>query len=369
MLRRHATQQKHSRSKKEALDTKIQALQEAQQTIPKRLKIQQENAHTKAEHWQKLYDSTPDGQAELQAQIDQADGPEAEELKTRLEQAKQLRKEELAAARERNKGNGQDQDGSSSKDAIGRGQGGLSQGKGTEKEHDRKGKTSTPGEVDGRGHSRSHGRRTLLVGGQSVSGTVLPRTARHEDLKQQERRSPDVYELDQGSAEGFRNSISALKENNDHAASVYVYDAEEYADMRLFTTENGKAGFALKGDDIVSVFVRGDAKLKGSAASLMAHAVAQGGRRLDCFETRLPEVYAGAGFHPVARLKWNEDYAPEGWEHKTYAKYNGGRPDVVFMAYKPGTEDSEYKRGEGVEVDDYDDAGALIDKFLAGDEK
>jgi GNAT superfamily N-acetyltransferase len=177
-----------------------------------------------------------------------------------------------------------------------------------------------------------------------------------------------MYELEPGSAGAFRESISALKENNPYAASVYVYDAGEYDGMRLFTTDDGRAGFALKDDDVVSVFVRGDSEHRGSAPALMAQAVAQGGRRLDCFDTVLPHVYARAGFVPVARLKWNDDYAPDGWDYPTYGRFNGGRPDVVFMAYSPGAEDSPYKPGEGAYVEDYDEAGALVADFIKGTE-
>ncbi|MFC9841322.1 hypothetical protein ACFVKB_47395 [Rhodococcus sp. NPDC127530] len=83
-------------------------------------------------------------------------------------------------------------------------------------------------------------------------------------------------------------------------------------------------------------------------------AVAQGGRRLDCFDTVLPDLYSKAGFVAVARLRWNDDYAPDGWDYTTFRQFNGGRPDVVFMAHNPRAADSTYRRGTGVYVDDYD---------------
>ncbi len=45
---------------------------------------------------------------------------------------------------------------------------------------------------------------------------------------------------------------------------------------------------------------------------MLCQAIVPGGRRLDCFDTVLPDLYADAGFVPVARLKWNDDYAPAG---------------------------------------------------------
>lgn len=56
----------------------------------------------------------------------------------------------------------------------------------------------------------------------------------------------------------------------------------------------------------------------------------------------------------MARLGWDEDYAPPGWDHHTYRAYNGGRPDVVFMAYDPGCVDRPYDPSEGAHVSDFD---------------
>lgn len=353
-------------TRKSKVDNEIAALEASGQTVPKRLKDRQATTDISAAKWTELYDSTPDGQAELEQQLENADGAAAKELATRLEQARALRKAELAAVRERNSSNGQHGDESDGGNSLGRGQGGILEGNGPNGEPGRSGGAGNPGRMAGSQNPASDRRRTLLVGGQHVNGTALARPPRLAELQRQGRPAPEVYELDQGSANGFRDSISVLKENNPYAASVYVYDAKEYGDMRLFTTDDGKAGFALKGDDIVSVYVRRDSEHRGCAAALMAQAVAQGGRRLDCFDTELPHVYARAGFHPIARLPWNEEYAPEGWEHGLYDDFNNGRPDVVFMAYKPGTEDGRYTPGQGAIVADYDDAGNLIDDVLKG---
>lgn len=139
--------------------------------------------------------------------------------------------------------------------------------------------------------------------------------------------------------------------------------------MRTFVSDDGKAGFALKGDEIVSVFVHPDSKYRGSAGTLLATAVSQGGRRLDCYDTVLPAIYAREGFVPVARVPWDDDYAPDGWDYGTYAKFNGGRPDVVLMAYDPVAVDSTYDRSAGVPVTDFDAAEPLMRAKLEGTEK
>ncbi|NGP05675.1 hypothetical protein G6038_09290 [Rhodococcus sp. 14C212] len=159
--------------------------------------------------------------------------------------------------------------------------------------------------------------------------------------------------------------MTALTKNNPFAASVYVYDEEEYARMQMLVTEDVTAGVALKGDEVVSVFAHQDGAHPGVAQSMLRQATALGGRRLDCFDTVLPKLYADAGFVPVARLTWNDDYAPDGWNYETYRRYNNGRPDVVFMAYDPSAVGSLYERGAGKYVTDYDDGIAKTQAYQA----
>lgn len=125
--------------------------------------------------------------------------------------------------------------------------------------------------------------------------------------------------------------------------------------MRLFVTDDGSAGVALKGDEIVSVYAKKDGAYPRCGRALLATAVAQGGRRLDCYDTVLPKLYAEEGFRPVARVRWNDEYAPDDWDYDTFDGYNHGRPDVVFMAYDPDSLNRPYQPGEGRYVTDYDD--------------
>ncbi|MFJ7621392.1 hypothetical protein ACIQYZ_21570 [Rhodococcus erythropolis] len=149
--------------------------------------------------------------------------------------------------------------------------------------------------------------------------------------------------------------METLREGNRFAASVYVYSDDEYAGMRLLVTDDGRSGIALKGDEIVSLYAHRDSSHPGAANSMLETAVQQGGRRLDCFDTVLPAIYAKSGFVAVARLKWNDDYAPDDWNYTTYSAFNGGRPDVVFMAHDPAALGSRYQRRSGRDVDSYDD--------------
>lgn len=108
--------------------------------------------------------------------------------------------------------------------------------------------------------------------------------------------------------------------------------------MDLYLSEDGQSGIAVKPNgDIVSVFA-GDNAPRGSGYTLMLLAIQNGGRQLDCFDTHLPDYYSLIGFKPVAKMKWNDEYIPEGWNKENFKDYNNGEPDVVFMAYDPNND-------------------------------
>lgn len=188
--------------------------------------------------------------------------------------------------------------------------------------------------------------------------------ARAQQLRDLGKSTPTLHELHPHDAQIYRHQMQALRERNPHASSVHVYDDDEYAGMRLFVTDDGRSGIALKDDEIVSLYAHHDSNHPGAANSMLETAVAAGGRRLDCFDTVLPAIYAKSGFVPVARLKWNDDYAPDGWNYTLYQRYSGGRPDVVFMAHNPASVDSTYQRGSGRYVDSYDDGTDAVRDHL-----
>lgn len=79
------------------------------------------------------------------------------------------------------------------------------------------------------------------------------------------------------------------------------------------------------------------------------------GRRAGCASTGLfrhwkrflPRLYGRHGFQPVARVRWNDEYAPDDWDYGRL-----GRPDVVAMAVTDHAP-------EHVEYMDYDHACGL----------
>lgn len=176
---------------------------------------------------------------------------------------------------------------------------------------------------------------------------------------------PRMMELgnDDESALAFQSAIANTRKNNKHAAAVYVYSKDEYKNMRMFLSEDGLHGYALKKQvddnskteyDIVSVFSirkkptipelvemnkRGDKRAsehkKPSGQSIITNAVANGGTILDCYDTVLPALYASVGFKQYDYYDWDDKYKPDDWDYEAFYKYNHGRPGVVYMRFDP----------------------------------
>ena len=205
-------------------------------------------------------------------------------------------------------------------------------------------------------------RKPVLVGNAKVTSTYAPEVYAKNQWNRVRVTGQNIHELD-GNATGnesaveFHARITAAKEAHEDGAAVYVYPLEEYEGARLFLTQDGLSGFALKGDDIVSVFKHPDSKNKNAMQSMLALAVEQGGRRLDAFDTVLPHGYALQGFKVVSRLAWDDAQAPPGWSKEHFAEYNNGEPDVVFMVWDPQNF-TDYT-GEGDMVETYDEAVKL----------
>lgn len=178
--------------------------------------------------------------------------------------------------------------------------------------------------------------------------------------------TPAVHELHPSEAPLFRSMVAALSDpqGNRFHACISPYSEDEYATMRLFVTEDGQGGCALHGDEMVSGFSYPSPGKKPAARSLLATLVSLGGRRLECFDTVLPRIYAREGMVVVARTRFFEEGLPPGWDLGTYANFNGGRPDTVFMAYDPAALDREYVEGSGTLVATNQIAHAMVRTHL-----
>ena len=105
---------------------------------------------------------------------------------------------------------------------------------------------------------------------------------------------------------------------------------EDLKSHSLFVSNDGKVGVAVSKDgDIQNVFNNGGPK--GGGVDAVLQAIRNGGKTLDCFDGYLPGLYAQLGFVETGRMKFNREYAPEGWDFEKY-----GEPDVVFMGLPKG---------------------------------
>lgn len=114
-----------------------------------------------------------------------------------------------------------------------------------------------------------------------------------------------------------------------NALTVDVHPLEDYYDYLLFLTPDKQTGFALHGNELVSVF----SAAKGRFDSIMATAIAYGASKLDCYNIpTLMYTYQKWGFKPTGKVGYNPAYNAD----MEYAKANDGfkTPEyVVPMVY------------------------------------
>lgn len=140
-----------------------------------------------------------------------------------------------------------------------------------------------------------------------------------------------------GKEEDKKNGTFGTKDSTWYGAAVHTYSKEEYSNMRLFLSANALCGFAIKDFDIISVFKHKNETRK-VIDIITPQAIALRGKRLDCFNIRtvLPFMYSKYGFIPVAKVKFDENEAPEDWN---YAR--DGTPDTIFMVYSESVAKAE----------------------------
>lgn len=132
-------------------------------------------------------------------------------------------------------------------------------------------------------------------------------------------------------SKSFYSMILNAKDKNTNGACVDLYSVSEYSKMNCISFDNGRAGVAVKKDgDIVSVFKNPESSVKGFIKSAILASVKNGGDRCDCYSIggALPTMYCDCGMIPVCRIKFDNDFAPDGWNFE-----RDGEPDIVFMAY------------------------------------
>lgn len=128
----------------------------------------------------------------------------------------------------------------------------------------------------------------------------------------------------------FSFALEEAIDNNKHGPYVDKRTAYELMEekARVFLAEDGKAGVAVWPDgNIGAVFKDERSKYGKAIGELILTAISAGGNKLDCYGIFLPNLYSIFGFIPVARVKFDLNYAPENWREDL------GEPDVIFMKH------------------------------------
>ena len=163
---------------------------------------------------------------------------------------------------------------------------------------------------------------------------------------------------DDKNAARFEQAITASKNSSKDGAAVAVYPVEDYKNFKLLMSDDGKSGAAVKPDgDIISVFSN-----NGTGHAMFEAAIAAGGRKLDAFDTILPDFYHSHGFVEAARTAWNDEFAPEGWDKAHFAEFNNGKPDVVLMVLDRGNVSPVLEKAKV--YGDWDSAARAQEKLL-----
>jgi hypothetical protein len=163
----------------------------------------------------------------------------------------------------------------------------------------------------------------------------------------------------------FYSGLERVHQEHRNGKAVEVKDPAFYQDpdTKLFMAPDGSAGAAVTADgDLVSVF-----KVPGSTADIagILSEASQHAKTLDAYDINgfLPTLYSAFGFRPVARVRFNDEYAPSGWSYDDF-----GRPDVVLMAKTGSNEVVNYAsvRDNVPVFDDYGDAAKVQGEAIAG---
>ena len=135
----------------------------------------------------------------------------------------------------------------------------------------------------------------------------------------------------------FSSIAESNKKSNKFGASVDVLSSEEYEGHDIIITGSGPGAtvtIAISPSGELTSVTKSSKATRADVDAAFDMAISTGKvKYLNGFETVLPDKYAFYGFEPVARLKFNPELQPDGWDYNTYRKYNNGQPDVVFMRF------------------------------------
>ena len=190
-----------------------------------------------------------------------------------------------------------------------------------------------------------------------MSGDAEVRMSQAIDKGLVREATPEEY------VEAMDGAFSVAEQKDDkkflQVSRVSVEEARDIVENggKLFVSKDGKAGAYVKaGGYMGGLFKSPDSKLKGLSKPLQEARAAAGGQYFDAYGTELEAIYVKNGYKPVARIKFNPEFAPEGWDAENSPLKD--QPDVVFFVKGDG------QVGDGVFVEEWDQAEGLVQDAL-----
>lgn len=171
---------------------------------------------------------------------------------------------------------------------------------------------------------------------------------------------------DEAGRQAFADALAELKDPNVNRffASVTFKSPDELKGAQLFISPSGNAGVVVyPNGEFGTGWSNADAA-HGEAVDSMreiVQAAPTGSMWGQSFATVLPSFYVNKlGGRPVSRMAFDEEYKAEGWDYGTYAKWQDGKPDLLFYVFDGGNRTyTDEMRTALPYTDDYDKAEAV----------
>jgi uncharacterized protein len=166
-------------------------------------------------------------------------------------------------------------------------------------------------------------------GGQFGHGQGTLSTEERSRRAREALRSTQVEreQVEHGMAKATAEQFVAARDKSTRAPYLSAHPAEALTQHTLLLNDSATVGVSVAPDaDVQNIFNNGGPKGGGSKA--MIAAIENGGRTLDCYAGFLPDYYHQFGFEEDKRMKFNPEFAPEGWDDADDS------PDIVFMSWR-----------------------------------
>lgn len=152
----------------------------------------------------------------------------------------------------------------------------------------------------------------------------------------------------------FSFALESGKTSNANGVMVDSHTAEELQKEGAITflaKDNMSGGAVMPDGNITAVFKNSKSKSRRAGVDIITTALENGGNKLDCYGKNLLSLYASLGFEPVARVKFNTEYAPEGWDFDKF-----GMPDIYVMKHNGQSTDLVVSNLESGNIKTYTEA-------------